>query len=110
MKRKYSRLFATFACLGLLAISACGGGHTPEDLDEGVSQDHRAEEENEDAEENGSFHECTEDDWSACNIFAGETCFAGLCVGGNGGGGGGECQSSFDCPNVDDICSNGVCM
>ena len=101
IKPSYKRSLLILACLTLMTITSCGGGHDQEEFDEGESVE---------VEGSETLAQCTEDDWSACNVFAGEVCFAGLCVGGKSRGGGGECSHSVYCPNIGDVCSNGVCI
>ena len=117
MKRKYKQWIASLFCLSLLALGACGGGGNEEfeddfrfsdTIDEDSQADFGEEDSQEEFGEEETGGQCNDDDWSACDIFAGEVCLNGVCVG-SGRGGGSECDYSGGCrPGT--FCSNGVCM
>lgn len=109
MKRKYKKWLASLGCLAGLGLSACGGGIGNDGREDTLfAEDSTGGQPTEDGH-NQDAGQCTQEDMSKCTI--GASCIAGLCVGGDRvGGGAGECESSVDCPNIDDVCSNGVCM
>lgn len=114
MKRKYKQWFASLGCLAVLGLSACADLPSMDELQElgeEIGQARPSENvQEENTQDDESWRECTTNDLSQCPV--GSTCISGVCMGGwdDDFGGGAECEYSSDCPNILDVCSNGVCM
>jgi hypothetical protein len=111
MKRKYKQWFASLGCLAFIGLAACAELPSFDDFEEEISEASPSDNIQEEAAEGDeSWRECTTNDLSQCPV--GSTCISGVCMGGwdDHKGGGAECEYSYECPNILDVCSNGVCI
>lgn len=106
MKRKYKQWFASLGCLTIIGLSACADLPSIDEFEEALNGASPSESiQDEEATSAESWRECQ----SMADCPFDSLCISGTCIN-TSAGGGNECESNLDCPDIDNVCSSGVCI